>query len=253
MTPRLRHLARLFLLTSGGVASFSATLTGRIYTDQGPPVGGIAVIVQPIVAAPTGLVTYPALTDAQGKFVVTVPAGASYSVCAGSPNQGLLNSCEWSAQQSVVQVAASATAAQIVLTLATGTVMHLRVADSAGLLARPGVAATASGKATAPAADPPAVQFGLWDATGHYHLVPLTSGDDKGVNFEILVPLNADFKLTTQGTSIQVADQAGASALGTPKSVSSRPNGNAAQTLVFQSSPATVLSVSPSSTVGVVP
>jgi len=257
---------RLALTTFGLVAFgsqilFGATLTGRIYSDQGPPVTGTLVTVQPTVAASSGLTTYQAVTDGQGKFVVTVPAGAIYSVCAGNPLAGLLNSCEWSLAQSQVRIPEQATSAEAIVTLQTGIPLPFRVSDPAGVLPRPGtVAAPASVSTSAPAgatgvaatsaASAPLLSFGLWDSSGHYHFVPMISGDDQGVNFWILVPPNASFTLSITGSNIQVADKTGASALNSTQSVSSNPS-SLAQTPVFQAAAAAAaapVSTTPSTT-----
>lgn len=210
-----------------------ATLIGRIYSDKGPPVGNILVAVQPVFAAPTGLVTYPAITDGQGRFTVTVPAGA-YSVCAGAPNQNLLNSCEWSPAQSVVHVPLGATAAQSTLILVTGVAIAFRIGDSAGLLPRPGTAAAVTSST-------PTIQFGLWDSGGSFHLVPQTSGDDQGITFQTLVPPNAKFRLTVQGSNVQLNNQNGDSLVGSVTALSSSPTA-ISQPQVFQASPVAVTS-----------
>ena len=251
MTLRLRHAGTLALFAWSAPVVFCATLTGRIYSDQGPPVSNVPVSVQPTIAASTGLTTYMAITDAQGKFTVAVPAGATYSVCAAEPNRGLLNSCEWSLALSLVQIPANASSARMTLTLVTGVALRFRLNDATGLVPRPGATATAtsangaSAASTVAANSTPIVQFGLLDADGHLHAVREVSGDEQGVTFAILAPLNSNFKLTVQGTNIQVADQTGASVLSSTRSVSSSPTA-AAQTPIFQATAATASSVTPS-------
>lgn len=216
------------LAASPGI--FGATLTGRIYSDQGPPAANIPVTVQSTVAGPSGLTIYNAKTDTAGKFTLTVPSGASYSICADYPQMNLLDSCEWSLQGSIVVVPAQATSIQKIITLRSGVILRFRLSDPSGLVPSP---ATVAVKATAnagvsttsasaaPSASTPAVQFGLFDSGGHYHDIRETSGDQLGHNFEILVPPAANFKLSVSGSNLQVTDSSGASLLGFTKSVSS--------------------------------
>src|SRR5690348_4423810 len=83
----------------------ATVLTGRVYSDKGGPVDGAVIAVQATAFSTSPVVSYGAQTDAQGKFTVTIPDAATYSICVGAFDRSLLNSCEWSLQQSLVSVA----------------------------------------------------------------------------------------------------------------------------------------------------
>lgn len=236
-----RRAALLFAILAGAPGLFAATLVGRIYSDKGPPVGNIPISVQPTVAGASGLTAYGAVTDTAGKFTLTVPGGATYSICAENAQVHLLNSCEWSLQQSLVVIPAQAASIQALITLKSGVVLRFRLSDPSALLPSPASTAVklsvntstgvGTGSTTTASAATPTVQFGLFDSGGYYHSIRETSGDELGHNFEILVPPAANFKLAVSAANLQVTDSTGAP-VGPAKSISSS-GANLMQTQVF--------------------
>ena len=195
---------------------------------------GALASVQRTVAIPSYM-TYRVVTDAQGKFSLDVPDTATYSVCIGSWGDSLLNSCEWSLAQSLVQITAGQAVASVTITLQTGALLPIRVADPQGLL----VAATAvtsgvtaNGRAATgvgvAASAPPTVRFGLWSSDGRFHAAIQVSTDALGQNHQILVPLNAAFNFSIQATGVQVLDQSG------------NPIAATAPSIAFQSAPSAI-------------
>jgi hypothetical protein len=175
-------------------------LTVRVYSDSGHPVVGARASVQRTVATSTPYNTYGALTDAQGKFTLTVPDTATYSVCVGSWSDKLLTSCEWGLAQSLVTIAAGQKSASMNVNLVSGAMFPIRLNDPQNLL--PAANAVVAGSS-------PTVRFGVWSSDGRYHAAIQTSSDSLGQNHQLLVPLNAALQVSVQATGVQVLDQAG--------------------------------------------
>src|ERR1700693_1136 len=93
----------------------AANLMVRVYSDRGRPVEGALASVQRTVATAAPYSTYQVLTDAKGRFTLNVPDTATYSVCVGSWNDQLLNSCEWAFGQSLVKIVTGQQAASITI------------------------------------------------------------------------------------------------------------------------------------------
>jgi hypothetical protein len=174
----------------------AATLVGRVYSDDGRPVDGVLISAQPTIVTSSGLPQSQTITDTQGKFVLTVAEG-EYSVCAVSDHKGLLNSCEWDLDHSVVTVKSPLT--QFTLTLQRGVTLRIRLNDPSASLSRLGPKKDAF------------VSFILWDAIGHSHYLREIGGDDKGKNLELLVPPDASLRLTVQNYNVDVLDASGIS------------------------------------------
>jgi hypothetical protein len=185
------------------VGAGATTLNGRVYSDAGRPVVGALATVQRTVAI-ASYTTYRVVTNAQGKFSLTVPDTATYSVCVGSWGDSLLNSCEWSLGQSLVPIAAGQQTASITITLQTGAMLRIRLDDPQGLLPSP--TAVTSGTASSSA---PSVRFGLWSSDGRYHAAIQVSSDSLGQNHQVLLPLNAALNFSVQASGVQVLNQTG--------------------------------------------
>jgi len=175
----------------------AATLVGRVYSEDGPPVDGALVSAQSTTVMPSGLPQKQTVTDAQGKFTLELADGA-YSVCVVTDHKGLLNSCEWDLDHSVVTVQSPLT--QFKVTLKKGVPLRIRLNDPSGALSRPGLKNDAF------------VTFIVWDAVGHSHYVREIGGDDKGKNLELLMPIDAPLRLNVQSYNVDVFDPGGASA-----------------------------------------
>jgi hypothetical protein len=184
----------------------AANLLVRVYSDRGRPVEGALASVQRTVATAAPYSTYQVLTDAKGRFSLDVPDTATYSVCVGSWNDRLLNSCEWAFDQSLVKIATGQAAASITIILQTGAILPIRLNDPQNLLPAPGLAVNTS----------PAVRFGAWSSDGRYHAAIQTSGDALGQNHQMLVPLSAAVQVEVQATGVQVLDQTGNATAGAP-------------------------------------
>jgi hypothetical protein len=177
------------------------------------------------MAGPAGLTKYQVVSDGQGKFSVDVPPGFGYSVCAESPRASLLN-CVWYLGESLVQVPPDAKGQEMVFTLHNGSLLRIRVNDPKRIL-------PTLGTRNAPGA--PIGEFSLWDSQGHYHPVPGTSSDEKGLNYEVLVPVGLDVRLTVRGYNVQVLNQ-GNTAAPAGANLSSQLS-NLGQVIVYNISP----------------
>ena len=182
------------------ISGFGATLIGRVLSDSGRPVSSVRVGVQATAATVTtgGAVqpqSYYGTTDPQGMFSVTLPAAGSYSVCVGSPAQQLLNSCEWNLSQSIVYVGGPESVIPV-FKLQTGLFFRIRLDDPTSLLPQLGLSGSAS------------VNFGVIESTGHSHWATQISADNKGFNYQILVPIGAaNLRLSAQAINANVLDK----------------------------------------------
>jgi hypothetical protein len=172
-----------------------------VISDQGRPVSNTLVNVQSTVASVSDGVTvqptsYSATTDSQGVFSVTLPAVGFYSVCVGAAGQQLLNNCEWNLAQSVVQVTASSATALTVITLQTGIPVSIRLDDPNALLPKLGT----SGNAW--------VRFAVSESNGHSHWAAAVSADNKGFNYQVLVPIGASsLTFSVQAYNVNIVNQ----------------------------------------------
>ena len=206
--PTVSRLAGILgLLFTTYCSLLAGTLVGRVYSEEGRPVDGVLVSVQPTQATASGLPRSQSVTDVQGTFTVDVADG-QYSVCVLSDSKGLLNSCEWSLDQSIVTVVSPFT--QFKITLKRGVTLRIRLNDPAKLVST-AVSAPAALAAAASSINA-SVSFIVWDALGHSHYVREVGGDDNGRNLELLVPSNASIRLSVQNHNVEVLDTTGVSA-----------------------------------------
>jgi hypothetical protein len=232
-SPRQAQGFRYTSVTLVSIAFASAisatTVIGRVYTEDGNPVKSAIVTVQSSVATPsvqskavTSGAQYKALTDDQGKFTLNLPNG-QYTVCVRADNRRLLDSCQWFLDENVIQVRAGFSPFKVVLR--AGLVLRIRLNDPLGLWPQ----------VRAPLQSSTAVGFTVYDALGYSHPVIEVSGDDKGRNFEVLVPANRnDYRLAVQGRLVDVVDQAGALASRAVTAPLSSAKSDLAQTRVYE-------------------
>jgi hypothetical protein len=203
MKPKLKRVQMVLGFFLSNAAFGATTLTGRVYSDRGGPVAGVLASIQRTVAS-SSYTTYRVITDAHGKFSVSVPDTATYSVCVGSLSNQLLNTCEWALGQSLVPIASGQQTASVTITLQTGVILRIRLDDPQGLL--PAASAISNGTVSSSA---PSVRFGAVSSDGRYHAAIQVSSDSTGQNHQILVPLNAPLSVSIQATGVQVLNQTG--------------------------------------------
>jgi len=220
-----RRTALLVSLFSGSFPLFATSLIGRVYSDEDRPVEGVVVSAQATKVTPDGLPRNQTVTDVQGKFTFDLKDG-DYSICVFSDHRGLLNSCEWDLDHSIVTVQSPLTQFKIILK--NGVTMRIRLNDPSRVLTR-GTAA----------ANDAAVNFIVWDALGHSHYVREVGGDDKGKNLELLVPPGAQLRLGVDSRNVDVLDKNGAAASKSSVAVSAKPV-DLGDTRVYQVVPAAV-------------
>ena len=219
------RIVSLLFLFSWIFSLSAATLAGRVYSTDGRPVSGAWVSVQPTRATSAGLPRNQTVTDVQGKFSFEIAEG-DYSVCVVGDHKGLLNSCEWDLDHSIVTVQSPLT--QFKITLKNGATMRIRLNDPSKALAK-----------TSTAANDAMVTFIVWDALGHSHYAREVGGDDKGKNLELLVPPDAQLRLAVDSRNVDVQDKDGSAASKSNVPVSARP-ADLGDTRVYQVVPAAV-------------
>jgi carboxypeptidase family protein len=226
----MRRMGVLLLVVSAIPSiGFSRDVVGRVYSEDGNPVKAASVTVQSTVARPsaqsktlTSADQYKSSTDAQGKFILDLPDGP-YTVCVRADKRGLLDSCQWFLSESIIQVREGFS--QFKITLHSGLILRIRLNDPQGLLPQ---------DATARFTSPVAARFTVYDALGYSHPVTEISGDDKGRNFEILVPPNLDYGLSVQSQNVDVVDAASGLASRAAAATVNSAKSNLAQTRVYE-------------------
>jgi len=201
----------LIVLLCSGVSVFGTHVIGRVYADTGRPVEGAYVTLQPTLVSAAGYAIYRDTTNAQGKFTVEVSEPGAYTICVGAPDRKLLNSCQWSVASSTIVIQTRQAEAGIKITLQSAIVLRIRLDDPDQLLPPLGKAAIGT------------VRFGVWGPDKHYHPAIEVSGDDKGRDFEILVPAGGDWPVSVQSDQVMVIDSNGrAAGTGPDAALSSR-------------------------------
>lgn len=177
----------------------AATLQGTVLADYGRPIPQIVVgVFKSSAAGPIKTFTsYSAVTDIAGRFTVSIPESGNFIICAGSPKDALLNSCDWPTIIPSVQIPAGNGTVTKTITLQTGITLYFRFNDPSGLLSRPNNSATGS------------VSVGVWDSRGIFFQAYPTSADSKGFNYELVVPASQSFRLSVRGAGVQVLDATG--------------------------------------------
>lgn len=186
-------------------AEGAVAVNGLVVSDQGRPVTQTLVTITPSPASGivSGPIVYRTVTDQTGAFTVNISSPGSYSVCAGSLDGALLDSCLWPNSGATLSVP-NAGSLQFKLTLQSGTRLLFRVNDPNGLLTRPGAP---------PPQNPQNSTFlgvGVWTSDGHYHHAQTLSYDSNGFNYALIIPIGANFLISFQSANISVLDSTGA-------------------------------------------
>jgi len=174
-----------------------ATLEGRVISEKGRPVDGLVVsisrsITDGLVANP---IVYRARTDKDGGFSIEIGVPGNYVICGTALEEELLDSCRWPNATSLVRIDANQRKVQKTVTLQAGTTLRIRVDDPSQLMA-------ASQR-------PPEnvnLTVGVWSSAGRYYPASLVSQEPRALNFEILVPKNADLRIAVEGYGLKVLD-----------------------------------------------
>jgi hypothetical protein len=198
--------------------AFAGTLDLAIMSDQGRPVSSATITVfkvhdpahlsspvigpqsAPVLVAGTPVTTDDALTasvDEGGKASILVSEDTPWTVCASSRSERLLNSCQWTDELPTVKFATGVGRAASTIVLRTGAPIRFRVDDPLGLLKTP------------PDSGGPIVSVGVITAKGHFYRANEVFKNDKGAEYELLVPQGIDLIVSVTAWGAQVTDQNG--------------------------------------------
>jgi len=175
-------------------------IEGTIQTETGQLIRGARVTAAPVKAPPDGALGRPffAISAPDGTFVLDQIPGNVYSICGEVVGSELLDPCMWSATPTTVDLSDGATHSGIVIALAQGRFVHVRVTDSGQLLRK-------SEKRNA-GAQP--FFMHLLGPHGPIPVMPIIDYDS-GRTFRTVVPFDTQFTLRINSGTLQMLDKAG--------------------------------------------
>lgn len=177
---------------------FAGSLTGTVTTPDGKAVRCATILLrlQPRTGVNLPDFTLHAVASNQGDFALrTLPVG-KYTVCPQSPDDDVLNPCDWSRQPPEVEIFNGA-AATLNLVMQVGHRVSFQINDAAGIV-----------DANAQRAQPPTVSVGV---TTPYGFLPARTGA-KGPtrkDYSVVVPYATPVDAYVPGSGIEFEDDKG--------------------------------------------
>ena len=177
---------------------FAGSLTGTVTTPDGKAVRRATILLrlQPRTGVNLPDFTVHALASSQGDFAFrTLPVG-KYTVCPQSPDDDVLNPCDWSRQPPEVEILNGA-AATLKLVMAKGHRVSFQINDAAGLV-----------DANSKRAQPPSLSVGV---TTPYGFLPARTGTRSPTrkDYSIVVPYATPVDAYILGSGIDFEDDKG--------------------------------------------
>lgn len=167
-------------------------------TKGGAVTGAIVTIHRTSDGGPVSrTVSHRGVTGADGRFLFTGLIKGSWSACVLTPSYKYLDPCEWSLPQSTV-IGTESSSGELDITLQSGRLVTLRVDDHEKVVPTPISKVTDT-----------ELRIGAWGRDGQFHNARMISSDQRGHNYEILVPEDADLEFGVSARNIEVMDQAG--------------------------------------------
>lgn len=180
-----RSFLSVLLLCSSVLSALqlTASVEGKVQTEDGKPVPNALVVVMPSSPAADAakFSVHSAMTAEDGNYKVEGPGLGSYVVCVQPADEELLSSCRWTVGARQLTLAAAGKTQGVDLALARGVVLRFRVDDPEGVLPR--------------AAKPEAAGIflpGVWTKQGLFEPAQLRSDDEQGIDFILTVPRGED-------------------------------------------------------------
>lgn len=216
-----KRAAKLLLLTGMSAACCMAQdhaatrrISGSIIAEDGMPVKGAVVAYakapRNILAsgrkdmrmksrrAPGDVDVHATTTSrADGSFDFQRPLKGQYSICASLPGGDLVSSCQWGASV-VVNSFDDRDANATPIVLRKGVQLHVRVEDPSQLLPKPNPLIGASN-----------LIIGVIAADGGFVGAPVTSTDQSGRDFRLVIPKDDSLRLWVFSRHVRIAAENG--------------------------------------------
>ena len=206
----MRRTLLLVVLTAacslGQQAKMGGVILGRVQSDTGAPVGAAWVpVVRDYGITEEQIAGFSKATAAQpnGSFSFSGLAPGGYHLCAHLPGSKLLNPCEWSSQQTKVQISKEQLVENVVVTMRTGVKMPIRIHDPQGLLKQH--------EKHTPGAH---VLVGVVTPGGGMHPAEIKAEDDQGRDQELVIPVDAPASVVVFSSFFKLAGDDGAAVQG---------------------------------------
>ncbi|SPF37633.1 exported hypothetical protein [Candidatus Sulfopaludibacter sp. SbA4] len=220
-------LLQAAVISSGGVQTGAASISGVVVGDDGKAVRALITAVKSSLPASGGRTE----ADVNGSFAISGLLDGSYQLCAVDHTGTYLDPCNWAETPAVVTVSAKQPVAGYKLTVAKGALLQVRVNDVGQVLDKPAAALNQM----------PATLIVAVMTTRHtIQPLPIVSKDSGGRNHQTAIPLNKAVSLNLFGKGFTLADTSGKPldvTLGTAVPVQIGP-GQAPQPVTFTVGPA---------------
>lgn len=198
-------LAQQSQLNFGG--SVSGTLTG----DDGTIISGAYVTLLLVPPYPSGRLDnteWAVVSDANGAFRFDGLNDGVYQVCAQVPQSAWLNPCAWGPATQPISLSVAQPTASLMLVMAKGAVVPIRVDDPLQLLAQnEGITREAH------------LLLGIGHDPFLFEPALVASSDLRGRNYQTVVPFNYPAKLVVYSSFFRLSNAAGAALPSTAVSI----------------------------------
>jgi hypothetical protein len=173
-------------------ASIQGTVTAR---DTKKPLAGALVIAR---ATPAFSTHQSAQSAADGSFQLqNLPAG-TYSLCVKPADDGYLDPCEWGQTASSVTVTAGQKSTGNLPTASAGSVLKIRIQDTAQLLFQKGKSGYL-----------PDLLVGIFGPNGMFYPAHVANRDIRGLDLQLTIPFNTPLSLSVTSKAAKLADSTG--------------------------------------------
>jgi len=213
-------------MSSGGVPTGAATISGVVLGDDGKAVRALITAVKsgrPVAGGQNE-------SNAAGSFVIGGLLDGTYQLCAVDHSGTYLDPCNWAETPATVTVSAKQPVSGYKLTVAKGAILRVRVNDAGQVLDKPAAALNQM---------PATLIVAVMTARHMIQPLPVVSKDSGGRSHQTAIPLNKAVSLNLFGKGFTLTDASGKSldtALGTPVPVQIAP-GQAAPPVTFTVGP----------------
>jgi len=189
-------------LTRAQAPLATGQIAGVVAGDDGKPLADVFVSyvhAPPIDPADPTPGSGGILSDTNGKFAFAKLTAGTYLLCArAAPTRQLVEFCEWTLNPPSVRLISGQSVAGVQLLLSKGARLELQVDDPKSLLPNP--------------EEPrPGTEFHIGVRTGEglFHEAKLTSRDNGGKLWFLIVPFNASLRLDARALNVDVSDDKG--------------------------------------------
>ena len=143
-------------------------------------------------------VEWSALSDAEGSFRFDGVGQGLYRLCGSAPSGAWLDPCDWGLPLTTTDLSFAQNTADVTMTLRRGATVPVRIDDPGQFLSQSGAKTPGAG-----------LLLGFATDSSLFHTLPLTSADQTGRNYQIVIPFDTTVKLIITSSHLQIADAAG--------------------------------------------